>query len=82
MYEPYLDVIRRWMTAEELEQVRKSLGSADEIIEQTSQVRRIIEKAEQREAIWQFLKMVGLAFVTGVGVLATIKAVLPSGWWP
>ena len=80
--DPHLDVLRRWMTPAELEQVRKSLGDADEIVDRTQQIDRIIERATQREAIWQFLKMVGLAFVTVAGLMATIKGLLPAGWWP
>ena len=82
MDDPHLDVLRRWMTAAELDILRKSLGSAEDMVERTSQIERIIERAEQREAIWQFLKMVFLAFVTVAGAVATVKAVLPAGWWP
>ena len=82
MDDPHLDVLRRWMTAAELDILCKSLGSAEDMVERTSQIERIIERAEQREAIWQFLKMVFLAFVTVAGAVATVKAVLPAGWWP
>lgn len=80
--DPHLDVLRRWMSPSELEQVRKAHGDADEIVARTRAVDRIIAKAEQREAIWQFAKMVGLAFATMVGVLATLRGILPAGWWP
>lgn len=78
----YLDALKRWMTPADLDTLRKGLGSADDIVGRTKRIEQIIEKAERREAIWQFLKMVGLAFVTIMGAAATLKAVLPSGWWP
>lgn len=82
MADPYLDALRRWMTADELEMLRKELGSPQEIAERTQKVDRIVKRAEHREAIWQFFKMVALAFVTVAGALATVKAILPAGWWP
>lgn len=80
--DPRLDVLKRWMTSDDLELLRKEMGSAEDIVERTQKIDRIIERAEHREAIWQFLRMVGLAFVTVVGAVATIKAVVPAGWWP
>jgi hypothetical protein len=82
MDDPHLEVLRRWMTPAELEQIRKAQGDPDEIVARTQQIDRIIERATQREAIWQFLKMVGLAFVTVVGLVATAKGLLPADWWP
>lgn len=78
----YLEVLQRWMTPDELDHIRKEVGSAEAIVERKQQIERIIEKAEQREAIWQFLRMAALAFVSIVGLVATIKAILPAGWWP
>lgn len=70
------------MTPAELEQIRKAQGDPDEIVERTRQVDRIIKRAEHREEIWQFVKMVGVAFAAMAGALATVKAILPPGWWP
>ena len=80
--DPHLAVLRRWMSPSELEQVRKAHGDADEIVARTRAIDQIIAKAEQRKAIWNFLSRVALAFATVMGVLATIKAILPAGWWP
>lgn len=80
--DPHLDVLRRWMTPAELEQLRRACGDADEITERVKHVDQIIAQTEQRKAIWQFVRMVGLAFVTVMGAVATIKAILPAGWWP
>lgn len=82
MDDPHLDVLRKWMTPEEFNQVRKSWGPAEEILEHNRKVRAIIERAEHREAIWQFLKRVAQAFIIIVGALATIKAIVPIDWWP
>lgn len=70
------------MSVADLDLLRRELGSAEDIAERTQKVDRIIERAEHREAIWQFIRMVGLAFVTVAGLAATIKALLPAGWWP
>lgn len=83
MDDPHLAVLRQWMTAPELDLVRKASGSADDILERNRKVDRIIERAEQQEAIWQFLKRVAQAFIIIVGAIATIKAIVPSmAWWP
>lgn len=70
------------MTPEELNQVRKAWGDADEILDHNRKVRAIIERAEHREAVWQFLKRTAQAFIIIVGALATIKAIVPVDWWP
>lgn len=82
MDDPHLEQLRRWMSPEEIALLRKELGSSHAIIERSKKVDRIVARAEQKEAIWQFLKVVGFAFVTVMGALATIKAVIPAGWWP
>jgi hypothetical protein len=79
-YEDYMEVLQRWMTPEELDQLRKELGHVAEILERNKRVEKLIENQERKEAIWQFLKAVLLAFASIVAVLATIKAVLPVGW--
>lgn len=70
------------MTPAELELIRKAQGDPEEIVERTKRIDRIVARAEQREAIWNFLSRVALAFATVMGVLATVKALLPAGWWP
>lgn len=82
MDDPYLEELRRWMAPSDLAMLRKVLGQPETIAERVRKVDKIIDHAERKEAIWQFLKMVGLAFVTVAGALATIKAALPAGWWP
>lgn len=80
--DPHLEILRKWLTPDEFDQVRKAWGSAEDIVEHSRKVRRIIEKAEHQEAIWTFLKRTFQAFAIIVGVLATIKAIAPPGWWP
>lgn len=80
--EAYREAIRRWVTPKDVDDLRRMLGSAEAILDRNEQVMRLLEKEDKKEAVWQFIKAAALAFVTIVGVLATIKAVLPAGWIP
>jgi hypothetical protein len=78
--DPHLAVMRQWMTAAELDVLRKEHGSAADMVAHKRKVDRIVQKAEHREAIWNFLKTILLAFVAIIGALATIKAIIPLEW--
>ena len=78
----YLEVLQRWMTPEEMDQLRKEMGPPADMVERSQRVDRIIARDEHKEAVWQFLKAAALAFASIVAALATIKALLPAGWLP
>lgn len=69
------------MTPEELDQLRRDLGSPQDIRERGERIERILKDVEGREAIWRFVKAVALAFVSIVGLLATLKAIIPTDWY-
>jgi hypothetical protein len=79
--ERYLDVFQRWMTPEEMDQLRKDLGPPEIIRERTRRTEQLIERAERKEVLWQFFKAALVAFASLVAVLATIKALVPGEWW-
>jgi len=80
-YEKLFQVGSRWVTAEELEALRKGLGSADDILERNRQVTALLKAQEHRDTLWRFARRVGVAFVTLMGAVLTLKALLPPGWW-
>ena len=81
-YERYFEIGRWWMSPEELDALRKELGSAEDILERHRQIEKLVKSSENREALWQFMRRVGAAFVALMAAAVTLKALLPEAWWP
>lgn len=81
-WQRYFEEGQRWMTPEEVALLRKTLGSADDMLERHEAIEQLLREAENRRIVWAFMRSAALAFATAIGILATIKAVLPPGWGP
>ena len=76
----YFVIAQRWMTPSEFDELRKAMGSADDMLEFRGEIKQLVKDAERRRMVWAFMRSAALAFATAVGVLATVKALLPAGW--
>jgi hypothetical protein len=81
-FQRYFEVMQRFCTPEELEILRQTYRTPKSVTDRYAKIEALLESEERREWRWQFLRMVALAFASVVGVLATLKAVLPPGWLP
>lgn len=78
----YLETLRRWMTPDEFDELRRLAGSPEAMRERHARVEQLIEAAEKKEAIWQFLKRAAGVFVATMAALAVAKGLMPAEWWP
>lgn len=81
-FQRYFEVLQKWLSPDELDKLRRELGSPEQILEDRARVQALVNRAERRDAVWAFLRTAALAFVSIVGLLATMKAILPAGWLP
>lgn len=79
-FERYFEIGQRWLSPEELDELRKGLGSPAEILDRHARLEQLLAKAERREAVWQFLKAAAIGFAAIMAALATAKGLLPDGW--
>jgi hypothetical protein len=80
-FQLYLEECQRWMTPKEISDLRRKLGSIEDILERHESLEQLLRDAEKRRTVWAFLRAAALAFVAVVGFLATLKAVIPIDWY-
>ncbi len=81
-FEAYLRLFQSYASPLEAQQFLRDIGSIDDIRERNAIVLLMIRERQGRVAVWQFLKTASIYFVSAVGLVATIRSILPVEWLP
>lgn len=77
-WQKYLELARRYLPPKDAEELFRKGGNIDDYLARIQFTEELMQRQKNRDAAWRFLRTVGSYFAIAVGVLATLKAVLPA----